>query len=297
MIDIALLLPVGLFLIMLVVGLGMRGADFTALAGRGRALGLGLSAQILGLPLLAFAIGRVLDLSPAMSVGLVALAAAPGGVTSNFLTMLARGDVALSIAMTAVTSLLSLFTLPFFVGLAMLVFLDQSKTISMPAGMIMGSVLVVTALPLLIGMGLRAWRGRLVAAILPVARRLASLVFAAIVVATFWGQWDAIALHWQNVGPAVLLLNVGAMVLGLAVALVLRLSPRPAIAIAVECGMQNVAVALYVTIGLLGAPELAIPAMIYAIAMNVSVLVMIAIGRQITAAAETAGVGGSSDQA
>ena len=121
--------------------------------------------------------------------------------------------------------------------------------------------------------------------------RMDSLIFAAIVVATFWGQWAAIEQHWKSVGPAVFALNVTAMALGLGVARMLRLAPRPAIAIAVECGMQNVAVALFVTIGLLGVPELAIPAMIYAIAMNVSVLVMIAVGRQITAR-ETGAAGG-----
>ncbi|MCC2112556.1 MAG: bile acid:sodium symporter family protein [Hyphomicrobiales bacterium] len=288
---IAILLPIGLFLIMLVVGLGMRLAEFAALRRSGGAFGLGLTAQIVGLPLLAFGIARLFDLSPEMSVGLMVLAAAPGGVTSNFLTLLARGEVALSIAMTAATSLLSLVTVPLVVGTAIAVFLGQSETIRLPLGMTVGSVLVVTALPLIIGMTLRAKLSRYVVPIVPMARRIASLIFAAIVVATFWGQWAAIEQHWKSVGPAVFALNVTAMALGLGVARMLRLAPRPAIAIAVECGMQNVAVALFVTIGLLGVPELAIPAMIYAIAMNVSVLVMIAVGRQITAR-ETGAAGG-----
>lgn len=274
---------------MAVVGLGLTGRDFRRLGRAGRPFAAGLAVQILGLPVLAVVLARLFDLSPEMSVGLVVVAAAPGGVTSNFLTLVARGEVALSIAMTAATSLLSIVTVPLVVGAALEHFLGTSQAIRLPLGMTAGSVFLVTGLPLVIGMGIRARAGRGALAVLPTARRIASLIFAAIVFATFWGQWDAIALHWRDVGPAVMALNVIAMAAGFGVAALLRLQPASAIAIAVECGLQNVAVAMFVTINLIGVPELAIPAMIYAISMNVSILAIIAVGRRIPAVGETAG--------
>lgn len=288
MFDFAVLLPAGLFLIMVAVGLGMRLPDFTALGDRKLALGLGLAAQIFGLPAAAFAIAGITGLQPEMAVGLVIVAAAPGGVTSNFLTLMARGDVALSIAMTAVTSLLSTLTVPVVVGFAVAHFLGGSETIRLPLGMTVGSVVVITAVPLILGMTLRAKLPDFSVRILPAARKAAALIFASIVVYTFWGQWDAIERHWRSVGPAVVLLNVLALAGGLAIGRATRLDVRQSIAIAVECGLQNVALALFVAVGILAAPELAIPAMIYAIVMNISILMMIAIGRRLVPEGETA---------
>lgn len=284
----AILLPVGLAIIMAIVGLGMTPGDFLRLRGAGAAFAAGLVVQVLGLPVLALVLATAFELSPAMSVGLVIVAAAPGGVTSNFLTLVSRGDVALSIAMTATTSLLSIVTVPIVVGFALGHFLGQSETIRLPLGMTAGSVFLVTGLPLVLGMVARAKATRLAVAVLPTARKVASLIFALIVFATFWGQWDAIAVNWRDVGPAVMSLNVLAMAGGFAVALLLRLAPAATVAIAVECGLQNVAVAMFVAINLIGEPVLAIPGMIYAISMNVAILAIIAVGRRMVPAGEAA---------
>ncbi|MCW2307747.1 bile acid:sodium symporter family protein [Rhodobium gokarnense] len=275
-----ILLPAGLFVIMTVVGLGMRPIDFARLADGKRALVFGLAAQILGLPLIAFGIAHGLGLSPEMAVGLVILAASPGGVTSNFLTMLARGDVALSIAMTAVTSALSLITVPLVVGFGLAYFLGTAETISMPLGRTIGSIVVVTALPLVIGMTIRARAPGFVRRNLGLARRLATLIFALIVAWTFWVERDSISTYWAEVGPAVIALNVLAIGLGFGLAALLRLQARRAIAIAVECGLQNVALAMFIAFVLLQTPLLSVPAIIYAIAMNLSVVAVIAIGRK-----------------
>ncbi len=275
----SVLLPAGLFVIMTVVGLGMRLADFKRLRDGTAALSFGLLAQIVGLPVLAFAIAQIVGLSPEMSVGLMILAAAPGGVTSNFLTMLARGDVALSIAMTAVTSLMSLITVPIVVGFALAYFIDASQSITMPFGRTVASIVVVTALPLIIGMTVTARAPNFSARMLKPARAVATLIFAAIVMWTFWVERQAIGENWRTVGPAVMSLNVIAIAIAFGLATALRLRVRRAIAIAVECGLQNVALAMFIAIGLLNVPILSVPAIIYAIAMNLSVLAVIAIGR------------------
>ena len=279
----SVLLPAGLIVIMTVVGLGMRLADFKRLRDGKAALFFGLCAQIVGLPALAFAIAHIAGLSPEMSVGLMILAAAPGGVTSNFLTMLARGDVALSVAMTAIASLVSLITVPVVVGFALAYFIDTSQSIAMPIGRTIASIVVVTALPLIIGITTTARAPALSARLLKPARRLATLIFAAIVLWTFWVERAAIGAHWHDVGPAVLSLNVIAIAVAFALAMALRLRARRAIAIAVECGLQNVALAMFIAIGLLNVPALSVPAIIYAIAMNLSVVAVIAIGRKTVA--------------
>lgn len=275
----SILLPIGLAFIMFAVGLGLTPAAFGRIRARPAALGWGLAAQVVALPLVAFAIAEWLGLSPMMSVGLMILAAAPGGITSNFLTMLARGDTALSITMTVVTSLLAIATVPIIVGAGLEIFAGETTTIRLPVGRTVVAVVLITALPLIAGMVLRARFPVFTRRAAPTARRLATAIFAAIVVGAFWGQWSDIERHWRDVGPAVVLLNVATMALGFGIAAMLRLDIRQSIAIAVECGLQNVALAIFVAVSLIGDRSLMIPAVIYALVMNVSVVAVIFAGR------------------
>ncbi len=274
-----LFIPLGLAFMMFTIGLSMQPTAFRRLAGRGKAFGLGLAAQLLALPLIAAGLAVVFALPPLPAAGLVVLAAAPGGVTSNFLTLLARGDTALSIVMTLATSVIAIVSVPLVVGWGVAHFLGESTAIRLPFGCTVLSIVLISVLPLAIGMAVRMRLPTVVRRIATPTRALAGIVFAAIVVRAFWGQWDAISTHWADVGPAVVALNVATMAVGFAIATAARLDTRASIAVAVECGLQNVALAIFVAVHILGDERLMIPAVIYALIMNVSVVLVIAAGR------------------
>ncbi|PLX37837.1 MAG: bile acid:sodium symporter [Hyphomicrobiales bacterium] len=286
----SIFLPLGLAFIMFAIGLGLHVSAFTRLKGQWKALGWGLAAQIIGLPLIALALAYFAALSPVLAVGLLVLAAAPGGITSNYLTMVARGDTALSIVMTIVTSLLAMLTVPLIVGSGLEHFLGASAEISLPVGRTIVTIVLLTGLPLVLGMGFRARFPVLARRVASPARSLAGIVFATIVLLAFWGQWEPIKANWAEVGPAVVGLNAATMAVGFGIAALIGLNIRSAIAITVECGLQNVALAIFIAVQLLQDDRFMIPAVIYALVMNVSILVVIAAGRWLVPAIEEDGL-------
>lgn len=258
-------LPLGLAVIMLTVGLKLAPDDFRRLAARPRAAVAGVAAQVLALPLLALGIAAVYPLSPAMAAGFLIIAACPGGITSNLLTMLARGDVALALTITAVSTALSTVTLPVVAGLA-----AGAQGLSLPFGPTFGGVFAMTAVPTLIGM---AWRWRWPAMAARAGEKLrpaAVAIFAAIVVFTFVKERAAIVDYGASVGPAVALLNIAAMACAAGLAAALRLDPPQRTAITLECGLQNAAVAIVIGNAALGDPLLTVPAVLYAVMMNLT---------------------------
>lgn len=277
--TIQLLLNAGLILIMFEVGLTLSPADFTRLARMPRAVLTGLVAQIVLLPALAIGLLTQWPISPDMTVGVLLIAAAPGGVTSNLLTLFAGGDVALALTLTAISTLASILTLPLIVAVAAHLFGAASVAIEMPVGMMAGGILTSTIIPLIIGMvvgaSAPAWTSRWE----PRLRRVSAVVFAAIVVATFAVNADAFRKHAAAVGPPLFVLNALAMIGAAMLAFAARLDRKRAIAIAFETGLQNAALAIFLAIGVLGRPVLAVPAIIYAVAMNVGALVALGVLR------------------
>lgn len=272
---ISILLNVGLAAIMFEVGLTLTGGDFRRLLTAPRAVLTGLAAQIVLLPLLAVALMMAWPVPAPMVLGVLLIATAPGGVTSNLLTLLARGDVALALTITALSTALSALTLPALVTLAATLLGMDALTIDMPWAMMARGILTTTLVPLCTGMIVRRswpmWSARWE----PRLRKVSTLVFAAIVVATFVANMDAFRTHASTVGPLLMVLNVLAMTGAAGMALLAHLDRGAIIAIAFETGLQNAALAIYLAIGLLGRPELAIPAIIYAAMMNVSAVVVL----------------------
>lgn len=269
------LLPLGLAVIMLAVGLKLAPDDFRRLAARPKAAAAGVTAQVLLLPLLALGIGAVYPLSPAMAAGFLIIAACPGGITSNLLTLLARGDVALALTVTAISTLLSTVTLPAIAGLA-----AGADGLSLPFGPTFGGVFVMTAVPTAVGM---AWRWRFPAAAATAERTIrpaAVAAFAAIVVFTFVKERAAIIDYGATVGPAVALLNLVAMACAAGLATALRLDPPQRTAITLECGLQNAAVAIVIGNVALGDPLLTVPAVLYAVMMNLSAVAWVVWARR-----------------
>lgn len=280
---IELLLPMGLGFIMFSIGLGLRVTDFTRVFRMPLALGAGLANQVVLLPLvgaalvLLYAGGSGFD--PVFALGIMALAACPGGITSNLLTVLGGGSAALSISMTAISSLVGILTVPLILGLSQGFLLGDAEAVTLPVGRILVGVFGVTGVPMALGMALNAWLPRFSEIARPTARGLATGIFALIVVGAFVGQRETMVAHFTDIGPFVLALNVATMALGLITARLLRLDLADTVAIAMEAGLQNVALAIFIATTLLGLPEMVVPAILYALMMNVTAAALIAWAR------------------
>ncbi|MCV6548216.1 MAG: bile acid:sodium symporter [Cohaesibacter sp.] len=291
------LIPLGLAVIMITVGFSVNLREFGALRQNVFGLCAGLIAQVMILPILALSIALLLNLEPLHAMGLVILAAAPGGITSNFLSSLARGKVALSISLTILTNMLAFLTIPVFLSIALLVLAvpdlntsSQSSLFSLPFGRVVLGVLVICAVPLTLGMTLRHFFPHFCQTILKQARFVASAIFAAIVITSFVTEWETISSHWSVIGPAVILLNCLSIGSALVISRLFSLSAQDAITIAVECGLQNVALALVICQLLLGNGALMVPASIYALVMNVSILALIYVGQNLITSQDTRSV-------
>jgi BASS family bile acid:Na+ symporter len=270
----ASLLPFGLAFIMFSLGLRLSPEDFRRVLTHPLAVAMGLVAQIILLPLTALAITIAFDLDPVMAVGLMILAACPGGVSAAMITHLARGDTCLSITLTALTSLLSFATVPLIVGLSLAHFLGQSGEVGFPVGQGVVGLFLITLLPVAAGVFVHqaGWLGDRSKRVLSSS---ATLVFALIVIATFVTEWPSITRHFAAVGAAILMLNILTMATGAAVGMLGRLPGDGRVALAVECGIQNSALGITVAVSLLAQPELAVPSVIYAFLMNVTAVALI----------------------
>jgi BASS family bile acid:Na+ symporter len=268
---ISTLLPAGLAFIMFALGLKLSVADFRRVLTYPVAVGLGLIAQTVLLPLTAFGITALFSLEPQTAVGLMILAACPGGVTAAIITDLSRGDTCLSITLTACTSLLSFITVPIIVGFSLQHFLGEAAAMDFPVGQAIGGLFLITLIPVAAGLvanqaeWLRPAFARLIG-------KLATLVFLMIVFLTFYTEWPNITAHFTKVGPAILLLNMTTMATGALLGVAGRLPTAGRIALAVECGIQNSALGITVAVSLLSVSGLAVPSVIYAFLMNITAL-------------------------
>lgn len=284
--SIDVLLPAALAFIMFSVGLALQAADFRRVFMRPRALLIGLVGQLVAVPLAALGVVLVFDLPPTLGVGLLVLAACPGGASAGFLTHLARGNAALSLTLTVISSLAALVTFPLLVKLA-LAWLGAgvlgeggAQLAALPVGKLIGSVLVVTTLPILAGMLLRHKAAGLTACAEPLIGRMATLFFAVIVVATFMTHQHTILANLLSVGPATLALNFAVMGIAYGMVSVVGAARRDAVAVAMECGLQNAGLAIFVAIVLLRQPELAVAGVVYALTMNFGALGLVFVSRR-----------------
>jgi BASS family bile acid:Na+ symporter len=284
---ISTLLPAGLAFIMFALGLKLSIVDFRRVFTYPVAVGLGLLAQTLLLPLTAFGIAVLFDLEPETAVGLMILAACPGGVTAAMITDLSRGDTCLSITLTACTSLLSFVTVPIIVGLSLAHFLGAAAPVDYPMGQAIGSLFLITLVPVAAGVLFNHY-GWLLPAAAKIIGRLATAVFLAIVFVTFFTEWPSITVHFTTVGPAILVLNVATMATGALLGLAGRLPTAGRVALAVECGIQNSALGITVAVSLLSVSGLAVPSVIYAFLMNITALALVIVRQlQVSRAAVT----------
>jgi BASS family bile acid:Na+ symporter len=256
-----ILLPAAIAVVMGTLGLSLVVDDFRRVITRPRGIAIGLGNLLVISPLLAFAVAEVFGLDPLLAVGLVLLGASPGGVMANLLTHLAKGETALSITMSGVSSVAAAVTVPLFLGLAIVHFglggLDVD--VSMPG--IVATVFAMTVIPLAIGMAYRARRPEGAARLEPPLRRAALIAWLIVVLGAIVLEWDALVTNFASVAGAALALNVAAMAIGFGMARVANLGNPSATAIAMELGIHNAALSIAVASQI--ATELAIPAAVY----------------------------------
>jgi bile acid:Na+ symporter, BASS family len=253
-------LPLALAVIMVSLGLELTRADFKRIFVYPRGVAIGLANLVVIAPLLAFAIAELFDLDPVLAIGLVLLGASPGGTLANLLTHLARGDTALSVTMTAISSLGALFVVPLYLGLAADHFAsDDIGDISM-AGVVV-RVFFITIIPLAIGMYLRERYPEATARRKDALKKAAFVAFLVVVIGAVASEFDVLVDNFTDVALATLALNVCAMGASYGIAKGARLSDRQATAISMELGIHNstLAIAVAGTINI----DLAIPAAVY----------------------------------
>ena len=262
-----MLIAVGI--IMLGLGLSLRVADFARVLTYPRAVLVGLICQILLLPLVAIGIAHSFDLEPNLAIGLMLLAASPGGITANLYSHLANGDLALNITLTAINSVLAIVTLPLIVNLSMLHFMDSDSAVPLQFGKVFQVFLIVLG-PVVVGMWLYA-RYTVLAERLRKPVKLLSVLFLATVIglAMFKARGE-IGSYLRQVGSACLIFSVLSLVIGYSLPRFLRLGRRQSIAIGMEVGIHNTTLSIAIAMSpmMLGNPTMAIPAAVYGVMMH-----------------------------
>ena len=273
--------PIALALIMLTLGLGLTTSDFTRVIKRPKDFLIGLICQVILLPIIAFVLIKILNVQPALALGVMIIAAAPGGVTSNILTKFANGDVALSVSLTAIISLLSILTVPFIVikSADLLDINYLSKEISM-SGISIKMFLVVT-LPVVIGMLIRKFAQNFILKRTALIEKISLTLFMIVFISIWLEEWDNIIMYISRAGVITLILNVTMMVLGFYVAKIFASGIEQRKCISLECGLQNGTLAVFVSTQIFDDIIYLIPTASYALIMFVTSIIFVLLLKKI----------------
>jgi BASS family bile acid:Na+ symporter len=261
-------LPIALGIIMFGLGLSLTVADFTRVVRYPKATIVALGCQILILPALCLGLVLLVDLEPTLAVGMLLLAAAPGGTVANLFSHLAKGDVALNITLTAINSVLAVVTLPIVVNLALDGFLDGDAAIGLqPAKML--QVFAIVLVPVAIGMVVRRNAETFTERMRGPVRIASIVVLVGVIIAAAYQERDNVLGYIRDVGFVALLLCVASLTIGYLVPRAFRVERRQAIASAFEIGLHNSTLAITIALSptLLNSAEMAIPAAVYGILM------------------------------
>lgn len=263
-------LPVALGVIMFSMGLTLVLDDFKRVGRYPGPVALGLTNQIIILPLIGFAVALAFGLQPEYSVGIMILAACPGGVTSNLFCHLSRGNTALSITLTAISSALAIITVPLIVNFALASFMadnESGEKVQLSVVETALQIFGISVLPVTLGMLLRRFRGMLARKIERPARNLSTFLLVVIIVAVIIKNRSIIVDSFIVTSPAALTLNIASMLLGFATARALLKDIRLGVTISLESGLQNGTMGIYIASNLLKNPHMAIPPAIYSLVM------------------------------
>jgi BASS family bile acid:Na+ symporter len=263
----AIILASALSIIMLGMGLSLVIEDFKRVFYQPKAIIIGLLNQLIVLPLIAFGLASVFSLKPEIAVGLMILAACPGGATSNLISHLAKADTALSVSLTAFSSFITIFTIPFIVNFALQEFLDQNNMIQLDILKTFGQILFIVIIPVTIGMLIRKYKKAFALRMGKPVRIASAIILFVIIIGIVIKERENLADSIQYAGLAVLILNLVVMLFGYFSARIFQIEKQRALSIAIESGIQNGTLGIAVAAGLLGNPTFAIVSAVYGVLM------------------------------
>ena len=269
------ILPLALAFIMFTLGLGLSVSDFSNVFRKPKNFLIGLTSQLIFLPIVGLTLVIIWPLPIEIAIGVMLIAAAPGGVTSNILTFFAKGDVALSVSLTAAMSLLSAVSVPIVLAISIGLIGDSSLPDSISLTGIALSMFLIVTLPVLLGMGVRSFLNSLTLKIEKSARFISTLLFVLVLVGAILAERENVVSYFAQTGLVVLTLNILMMLIAFYWSGFFGMGIAQKKAIAIECGLQNGTLAIFVGTSLFGGGLYIIPAATYSLVMYLTSLIFI----------------------
>ena len=274
-----LILPLALAFIMFVLGLGLTGSDFLRVIKQPRDFFVGAFSQIILLPVIALILVivwlKIWSISPELAIGVMIIAAAPGGVTSNLLTSFAKGDVALSISLTAIISLLSVITVPAIVLMSVIFIKNSAVDINISLTKMAISMFLIVTVPVIIGMIFRKFASNVAIKFEPIAKKISAVLFVIVLLGAILAEKDNVISYFAQAGLITLALNIVMMVVAYYVAQLLASGKEQKKCITIECGLQNGTLAIFVATSIFGGGMYVIPAATYSLIMFATSLIFV----------------------
>ncbi|MBT0585638.1 bile acid:sodium symporter family protein [Alteromonas oceanisediminis] len=268
-----IILPLVLALIMFGMGLSLTRTDFVRLFKLPMPVFAGLFGQLIALPLLAFCLVLVLSLPAHLAIGIMVLSACPGGTTSNLISHIARANLALSISLTAITTVICVFTTPLIIRFALGYFEVESSHFSLLNTTL--GLIAISLFPVMLGLWIRHKADYLAQRLEPVFRHLAVIFMLLLIVGIAWQERDMMIASFPDVFVLTFALNVLATVLGVAIAKLVVLSRRDAVTLGIEIGTQNASMAILITLAFLNEPSYAIACGVYGVTMYIGAFALV----------------------
>ncbi len=262
-----ILLGLALAIVMLGMGLSLVLDDFKRILTKPKAIIAGLFLQLLVLPLIAFGLAFVFSLSPFLAVGLIILSACPGGPTSNLITHLAKGDTALSVTLTAISSFVTILTIPFIINIGMEVFLPLNTAVLLDVPETIKKIMIVSVVPIILGMVLRKYFPTIVHKAEKPVKIASAVILMILIIGIVVKERVNIVEYFAQAGLVALALNVISMGVGFIGSRILKLNKKQALSISIETGIQNGTMAITIAIGILHRTDLSIVAGVYSLIM------------------------------
>ena len=274
------ILPLALAFIMFVLGLGLTGTDFSRVIKQPRDFFVGALSQVILLPVIAFILVKIWPIAPELAIGVMIIAAAPGGVTSNLLTSFAKGDVALSISLTAIISLFSVITIPFIVLTSVELLGESNITQDISLFSMSRDMFLIVTVPVILGMLLRKFSSGVALKLEPIAKKVSIALFVLVLLGAIAAEREYVISYFAQAGPITLILNVVMMIVAYYVAQFLASGTKQKKCITIECGLQNGTLAIFVATSIFGGGMYVIPAATYSLIMFATSLIFVYLVRK-----------------
>ena len=274
------ILPLALAFIMFVLGLGLTGTNFLRVIKQPRDFFVGALSQVILLPVIAFILVKIWPIAPELAIGVMIIAAAPGGVTSNLLTSFAKGDVALSISLTAIISLFSVITIPFIVLTSVELLGGSNITQDISLFSMSRDMFLIVTVPVILGMLLRKFSSGVAVKLEPIAKKVSIALFVLVLLGAIAAERENVISYFAQAGPITLILNVVMMIVAYYVAQFLASGTKQKKCITIECGLQNGTLAIFVATSIFGGGMYVIPAATYSLIMFATSLIFVYLVRK-----------------